>query len=99
MGKVLAWFGLDRNANNDSPPLWHGVSEKTKWGSFLICLALAFAVFAVTTWLLGDATGFAGYLPGICATGTLLISSLIAERALARGANGSASSPPERSSH
>lgn len=94
---MFAWFGLERNANNDSPPIWNGVSEKTKWGSFLICLALAFAVFAVTTWLLGDATGFAEYLPGICATGALLTSSLIAERALVHGASHSA--PPTAESN
>ena len=94
---MFAWFGLERNDNKDSPSLWHGVSEKTKWGSFLICLALAFAVFTVTTWLLGDAMGFAQYLPGICATGTLLISSLIAERALVHGTCDSA--PPAAESN
>lgn len=92
---MFAWFGLERNDNKESPSLWHGVSEKTKWGSFLICLALAFAVFALTTWLLGDATGFAQYVPGICAAGTLLISSLIAERALVHGTSGSAQSSAE----
>ncbi|WP_404289766.1 hypothetical protein [Glutamicibacter arilaitensis] len=61
------------------------MSEKTKWGSLLLCLALAFAVFALTHWLLSGSSGFATYVPGLCAAGTLLIGSLISEHALARG--------------
>ncbi|PRA13426.1 hypothetical protein CQ010_01920 [Arthrobacter sp. MYb211] len=82
---MLAWFGLDGKAKNESEPPGDGVSEKTKWGSLLLCLALAFAVFAVAHWLLGGALGFASYVPGICAAGTLLIGSLISEHSLARG--------------
>ncbi|WP_146112476.1 MULTISPECIES: hypothetical protein [unclassified Arthrobacter] len=62
------------------------MSEKTKWGSLLLCLASAFAVFAVAHWLLDGASGFASYVPGICAAGTLLIGSLVSEHSLARGA-------------
>lgn len=85
MSRMLAWFGLEEKAKNESEQPDNGVSEKTKWGSLLLCLALAFAVFAVTHWLLSGASGFASYVPGICAAGTLLIGSLISEHSLARG--------------
>lgn len=85
MNYMLSWFGLDGKSKKESQAPFNGVSEKTKWGSLLLCLALAFAVFALTHWLLSGSSGFPTYVPGLCAAGTLLIGSLISEHALARG--------------
>lgn len=66
-------------------PLWQGVGRKAKWGSLLLASALALALFATTRWLWEDTSGYATYLPGAAAAGTLLLTSMLAERSLLRG--------------
>lgn len=80
MTKFSSWLGLSGESSQDTLPLWHGVSERTKWGSFLICFIVAVAVFALFTWLLSPSSGFAAYIPALCGFGSLLVSTLITER-------------------
>lgn len=84
MGRILTWLGLGNRQNNESLPLWHGVDEKTKWGSLLVCMGIAFVAFLITNWLLEGTSSAPTYLALLISAGTLLISTLIAERSLTR---------------
>lgn len=95
MSALRIWLGLAGEHRDDALPLWHGVGERTKWGSLLACLILSILVFFTAHWLLDGPTGFAAYLPALCAAGTLLLGSIIAERALVRSERGSQSSNSE----
>jgi len=66
-------------------PLWQAVGRKAKSGSLLLALALAVVVFATMRWLWEDTSGYATYLPGAAAAGTLLLTSVLAESSLLRG--------------
>lgn len=83
---MLTWLGLGNSQDKESLPLWRGVDEKTKWGSLLICMGIAFMAFLVTQWLLAGTPNAPTYLPLLISAGTLLTSTLIAERSLTRAA-------------
>lgn len=66
-------------------PPWQGVGRNAKWASLFLALALAVTVFATMRRLLEDASEYAVCLPGVAAAGTLLLTSMLAERSLLRG--------------
>ncbi|WP_440101552.1 hypothetical protein [Glutamicibacter mishrai] len=83
---MLKYLGLSSDDSNGTLPIWQGVDKKKRAFAFLGSFVLAAAMYFLTSWLLSDVQqdSFAKYVPGIFASMTLLLATVISERSLLR---------------